>query len=251
MNAAVSAMPRWRKVAVVAALLLATAAIVTQVTWEPETASGADDGDSATFEKVGDGSLPTTRPPLGEIREPLSAEETGYAIHVAVTDASVPADATDVNGEDGPEILYADLPESLDGTFRAAVVMLYDYTGDQAYQQLVDLEEGAVVTSTSTPNLQPPPSSDEADTAMNLAIGSQTKLAFLDEFEAAQGVPLISTEQVSYVAGSFIYDKTTKTGKECGAQRCAQLMVQTASGGYLSTWDFVVNLSTQSIVEIK
>lgn len=251
MNAALSALPKTRTVAVVVVLLLAVAAILTSMTWGQQTASGADDGESATFQKVGDGSLPTSKPALGAVRDPLSAEETGYAIHVATTDASIPEDATDVNGESGPEFLYADLPEDLEATTREAVVMLYDYSSDTSFQQRVDLASGEVVKTTSTQGLQPPTSTDEADAAMELAIASKPELPFLAEFEFAQGVPLIAPDQVTYVAGAFVFDGTTKTGQECGAQRCAQLMVQTANGGYLGTWDFVVNLSTKSIVTIK
>jgi hypothetical protein len=65
------------------------------------------------------------------------------------------------------------------------------------------------------------------------------------------GVPLIATDQVEYVAGAWVYDKTTTKGDTCGEERCAQLMVSTASGAYLNTWDFVVNLSTKKIVKTQ
>jgi hypothetical protein len=250
-NAALSASPRARAGAVTALLLLVVAVVVAVLaTNGRQTASGAADEDSTSFRPVGNGSLPTSAPSeLGEPREPLSAEETGYAIHLA--ESVIPDGATDVYGAEGAEFLYADLPEDLESTDRQAVTVHYDYTSGTTYQSVVDLASGDVVDTTATTGLQPPTSSDEADAAIALAIASEKKLGFMEEFESAQGVPLISPDQVTYVAGTFLFDGSTTTGQECGEDRCAQLMVQVANGGYLSTWDFVVNLSTKSIVTIK
>lgn len=241
-----------RKVAVAAALMIGLIAVATTLVVNQQDVSAADSGKSNTFSTVGDGDLPTSKPKLGAARESLSANETGYAIHLASTASSVPSDATDVLGKAGPEFLYADLPEGdFDATSRKAVVVLYDYTSDKTYNQLVDLTAGKVLSSTPSKGLQPPTSTTEADVAVKVAIESPKELAFKAEFEAAQGVPLISSEQVDYVAGAWVFDGTTASGQECGQDRCAQLMMSTASGSYLGTVDFVVNLSTQSIVAIK
>lgn len=248
MNASQRVPWRTRRVAVAALALGLTAAATTYVMAQQDV-SGTDSGTSTKFTVVGDGDLPTSKPKLGADRATLSAEETGYAIHVASKDASIPKDATDVRGKAGPEFLYADLPDiGEDEGGRKAVVSLYDYTHDVAYDQVVDLEAGKVVESTKSDKAQPPTSSTEADLAMRLAIESDADLAFKAEFEENMGVPLIDTDQVDYVSGAWVYDKTTSKGKECGADRCAQLMVSTASGVYLNTWDFVVNLSTKKIV---
>ncbi|MET0951653.1 MAG: hypothetical protein ABWX57_00095 [Aeromicrobium sp.] len=241
-----------RKVAVVAALTIGLIAVVTTLVVNQQDVSAADSGKSNTFSTVGNGDLPTSKPKLGAVRDSLSAEETGYAIHLASTDSSVPAGATDVLGKAGPEFLYADLPEGdFDATTRQAVVVLYDYTSSTAYNQLVDLSTGTVLKSTTSDGLQPPTSTTEADVAVKMAIESTEDLAFKAEFEASEGVPLISSEQVDYVAGAWVFDGTTSTGQECGEDRCAQLMMSTAAGTYLGTVDFVVNLTTQSIVAIK
>jgi hypothetical protein len=214
--------------------------------------SGTDSGTSTEFTIVGDGELPTKRPALGADRAPLSTEETGYAIHVASTDASIPAGSTDSLGEPGAEFLYADLPDvGADLSGRMVVVSLYDYTSGAAYDQIVDLAAGKVVTSTKSEQAQPPTSATEADIAMQIAIDSEADLMFKDEFEQNMGVPLIATDQVEYVAGAWVYDETTTKGKTCGEDRCAQLMVSTATGAYLNTWDFVVNLSTKTIVKTQ
>lgn len=249
MNASQRVPWRSRKAAVVAAVALGLVAAGTTYVVAQQDVSATDSGPSSTFKVVGNGKIPTKKPALGESRAALSTEETGYAIHVASTDSSVPSDATDVLGKAGPEFLFADLPEvgeKISG--RKAVVSLYDYTSNIAYNQLVDLESGKVVTSTESAAAQPPTSATEADVAMKIAVDSNAKLAFKTEFEENMGVPLIATDQVDYVAGAWVYDKTTAKAKECGKDRCAQLMVSTASGVYLNTWDFVVNLSTHKIV---
>ncbi|MBM7516685.1 hypothetical protein [Nocardioides nitrophenolicus] len=249
MNASLRVPWRSRRAAAVAAAVLGLSTMATAYVLAQDDVSGTDPGTSTDFTVVGDGELPTDRPALGADRAPLSAEETGYAIHLAESDASIPAGATDARGEAGPEFLYADLPdvgENLTG--RKVVVALYDYTSDAAYDQLVDLETGKVVKSTTNAKAQPPTTANEADVAMEIAVASDLDLLFKSEFETNMGVPLIATDQVEYVAGAWVYDKTTSGGKECGTDRCAQLMVSTASGVYLNTWDFVVNLSTKSIV---
>lgn len=249
MNASTSVPWRTRRAAAAAAVAVGLAGAMTAYVMTQQDVSGTDSGTSTEFRVVGDGDLPTSKPALGEDRAPLSAEETGYAIHIASTDGSIPAGATDVLGEPGPEFLYADLPDvGADLTGRKVVVSLYDYTSGKAFDQLVDLESGAVVTSTDSGKAQPPTSATEADIAMQLAVESDADLIFKTEFEDNMGVPLIATDQVEYVAGAWVFDGATSKGQECGKDRCAQLMVSTASGVYLNTWDFVVNLSTKQIV---
>ncbi|MFD1826106.1 hypothetical protein [Mumia zhuanghuii] len=209
------------------------------------------DQSRSRFVVSGDGSLPTERPKLREPREPLSPEESGYAIRVAQGDDSVPASARDVRGESMPEFLYADVPTDVDSSGRKALVVLYDYTADTTYHQTVDLRAGKVVESLSAASLQPPLSAGETETAMRHALEAEGEtLRFTREFERSEGVPLLSEEQVSYVAGVWTYDGTTDGGRECGAERCAQLGIRAPSGTYLDTTDFVINLSDRSIVRL-
>ena len=84
-----------------------------------------------------------------------------------------------------------------------------------------------------------------------IAINTELPLPFAAEFEASEGVPLISPEQVGYVAGAWIYDGSTSGGSSCGIDRCARLMVTTPSGNYLGTSDFVVNLSTRTAISLE
>ena len=96
---------------------------------------------------------------------------------------------------------------------RKVVVALYDYTTDTSFDMLVDLEAGKVVKSTKSVKAQPPTSADEADVAMQIAIDSTKDLLFKSEFEDNMGVPLIAPDQVEYVAGSWVFNKTTSKGR--------------------------------------
>lgn len=243
-----------RRSKAIAAAALTAAAVTTTLVLGQSGVPGAENEnspDDSQFTVVGDGELPTKRPTFGDSRDPLSTDETGYAIHIATSDASVPAGTTDVDGDAGPEVLYTDIPDTdVDAGGRRALVVLYDYTQNLTYFQTVDLKAGSVIRTKSAPRLQPPMSSDEADTAIEIAINASTPPRFVKDFEAAEGVPLVSPKQIAYRVGAWTYDKTTTGGSTCGADRCAQLMVSTPSGTYLDTSDAVVNLSTGSVVPL-
>lgn len=222
------------------------------------TVSGRSVGSPATsdpddFSVAGTGELPTRRPDLRPARAPLSAEEAGYAAWLAKKRSEIPAGATDVRGEPGAQVLYTDLPGVADaeGGARLAVVALYDYTGDLGYQVVVDLTASTVRSTDSHPELQPPIVPDEADAAVEIALASSQPLAFRDQFEEEMGVPLLTREQVSYSAGAWRYDGTAPEGKVCGKHRCAQILVQSPSGSYLSTSDFVVDLTARTVLVLR
>lgn len=230
---------------------LATAAAVGALVVSQTGVTGAEK-DPTEFTVVGDGELETKRPSLNDSRDPLSTEETSYAIHIASTDSSIPQNATNVSREPAPEFLYADISDAdVDAGGRTALVVLYDYSGNKTYHQLVDLKAGKVTRSRSAARLQPPVSADEAKTAITIAINSDERLPFLKQFEESVGVPLVSPEQVSYAAGAWTYDETTARGSSCGVERCARLVVSTPSGAYLGTTDFVVNLSTGKTITLE
>jgi hypothetical protein len=214
--------------------------------------TGAEKDDTTgEFTVVGDGELPTKKPTLGDGRAPLSSEETGYAIHLATTDARIPRDATNVRGEDDPEYLYAELPNDVDTTGRKATVALYDYTDNKTYHQVVDLKAGKVIGSQAATKLQPPTSADEATAAISIALTATPPLSFVTEFEQIEGVPLIADQQITYRSSAWVYDKTTSGGAECGVERCARLSVTTPTGVFLNTSDFVVNLSRGSVIKLE
>lgn len=238
-----------RRSRLIATATVVVAATATALTVSQSGVTGAEK-DESIFTVAGNGELQTKKPKLEDTRDPLSTKETGYAIQLASTDSSVPKNATDVDGEEGPEFLHADVPDDIDSSGRHALVVLYDYTGNRTYQQLVDLKTGTV-SSKSAARLQPPTSPDEAKAAINIAISTELALPFKTQFEKSEGMPLVSPEQVGYVAGAWIFDGSTAGGTSCGADRCARLLVTTPSGNYLTTSDFIVNLSTGQAVSLE
>lgn len=239
-----------RKSRMIVAGVAVVAATLATITIGQSGVTGAEKKNSATFSVAGDGELPTKRPDLGDSRDPLTTQETGYAIHLASTDSTIPTDATNVLGKPGPEFLYAELPSDVDSTGRKASIALYDYTGNKTYHQLVDLRNGTVEDSHSARRLQPPPSPNEATAAIKIALDASRPLPLKAQFEKSEGIPLVSPEQVSYVAGSWTFDDTSRHGQECGIERCAQLIVKTTSGVYLDTTGIVINLSRGQVVQL-
>jgi hypothetical protein len=201
----------------------------------------------------GDGSLPTRAPKLRAPDAPLSVAERGYAIHVA--QQSMPADAEDVLGNPGGEVLTADLPPIEDrGAGRRATVSLYDYSSDRLHQALVDLAAGSVVRDRDVRGLQLPPSIAEATIATQLALAADPPPAFLEQYRNLTGAPLVAAEQVQVVAGAWrpLNDGAAAAGptKVCGADRCLQLLLALPSGQYLNTTDFAVDLSSRTVLPV-
>jgi hypothetical protein len=211
---------------------------------------GAEPTITGEFSVLGDGKLPGDRPSLGKSRDPLSAPEIGYAISVARSDKSIPASSTNVRGEKYPQFINIELPQDIETAGRKAVVVFYDYTDNRAYRQYVDLEAGRVTRSESSVETQPTATPDEARVATTLAIQHDRHLLFERQFEELQGVPLISAEQVAFRGGTWVANEALSNGKECGEERCIELILSTPTGDFLNTRDFVVNLSRQTVIEL-
>lgn len=238
--------------AVAVALVVALASGVVLFVVSSRSTGGPADATDGRVHKVGDGTLPTERPTLRAARAPLSPAETGYAARVAAESTQIPDGATNVRGEAGPQVLFIDLPRIAEaqGSQRLVTVMLYDYTSDRGYQLLVDLTTDEVTKAGTDPMLQPPPAADEADVALEIALASDADLTFRRQFEEANGVPLLATDQVSHKAGIWTFDESSLSGRECGKHRCVRLLVKDPSGAFFDTGDFVVDLSEKSIVSI-
>ncbi|MFS3130166.1 hypothetical protein ACLM5J_17320 [Nocardioides sp. Bht2] len=202
------------------------------------------------FRVAGDGQLPSSPPHLEAARAPLTADEIGYATYLI---ASHQAAARSVAGDAGPQVLSVDLPSPGEarGAERLAVVVAYDYARDRLAQHVVSLSERRIVSSASKAGVQPPSVPDEADAALQLALSSDADLSFREQFLQTQGVPLLTADQVRYVAGTWTYDQSTVAGKQCGAHRCVRLLVQSPAGDYFETGDFVVDLSARTIVKLR
>lgn len=240
-----------RMVALVTASVLA-ACIAATVAFSARSTGSTPDPKDGQFHRVEGGELTTKRPTLRDARAPLSTEEIGYALHLAKTAERMPQATTDVQGSGHAQLLYVDLPPmgSVTSDDRLAVVMVYDYTSDRAYQVRVNLTAAEAEAADSEPQLQPPPAPDEAASAMQIAIESELALAFQSQFEQLNGLPLLSPTQVTYRAGIWTYDETTTGGKQCGEHRCVELLVRDPSGTYLDTGGFVVDLTARKVIDL-
>jgi hypothetical protein len=156
--------------------------------------------------------------------------------------SSLPAGAIDVHGDSGGELLSVDLLG--DGS---AEVMLYDYAANLTHELTVRSGE---VLDDRAGRVQPPPSHDEAISAFGIALERPDPLPFASAFAQRQGVPLVSPDQVSVVAGAWTGDDS-RAATDCGRHRCVQLVVATPAGDYLDTNGFVVDLSAGRVLELR
>lgn len=250
--------PRRHRRALVAAVTLSVAGVLSAVLLPTFAAPGgpvpgAPRDSDAQFRTVGDGSLPETAPRLRAPHEPLSAGERGYAFHLARE--AMPAPARDILDEPGGEPISADLPPLSERTAdRRVVVALYDYATDELHQLLLDLTHDTVIDRRITRELQLPPTETEAATALELAMGAKPAPAFLTQYRQVNGTPLINPGQVSAVGGVWRPEAERPTAAEtqvCGPHRCVQLLIALPTGEYLDTQDFVVDLSTRTVLRTE
>lgn len=235
-------------IGVFTAVLLPTSAAPGGLLSASPRGEGAHD---SKFQVAGDGSLPTSAPRLRGPQEPLSTAELGYALHLAR--AAMPADAEDVLGEPGGEVITADLPPLAERTSaRLVTVAIYDYTSDQLHQLVVDLTHQTVQRDQPARGLQLPPTAAETTIALNIAMKADPEPAFAQEYRATTGNPLLTPEQVHVVAGVWrpVDPAAAQSAAACGRHRCLQLLIAVPSGQYLGTQDFAVDLSTHSVVSI-
>ncbi|WP_127792137.1 hypothetical protein [Agromyces sp. LHK192] len=234
--------------AIIGGAAVAAAAIVGGALMIPSV-SGAAGGEASAAEEV---ARVSERPALGHARDPLSAEELSYALHLATTDASLPEDVTSVDGSDAPQVLSIDIAtRDVDSDARTADVVLYDYTSNRAFLQAVNLADGTV-TSSATQGVQPPPSADEVDFAFSVFLGDTVASdAVRAEFAAVTGDALSSIDQLGVTGGAFVPDAGTVGADACAIDRCVEMQFRIPGGGYLDTTGFVVDLSTRSVIGIQ
>lgn len=200
----------------------------------------------ADFRPAGDGSLPAERPALRAPDAPLSSDERGYAVRLAL--GALPTGARDVLGNPGGEVLAADLPLDTDRTGRPVSVALYDYATDRLHQVVVDLATDAVRAHTEAGGVQLPPSAAEAAVATQAAMTAVPPPAFVEEYRRLTGARLAAAEQLQVVAGVWRGDAATTA---CGEHRCLQLLLGLPSGQFLATQDFAVDLSTGQVLRTQ
>jgi len=233
---------------IVGGAIVAAAAIVGGVIAIPAV-SGASDAVASGTDEV---PSVTGKPALGSPRDPLSADELGYALHLATADASVPGDVTSVDGSEAPQVLSVDVStRDVDHAERIVDVVLYDYTSNRTILQAVNLTTGGVESSASA-GVQPPPSPDEVDYAFGLFLDdAAASAAVRDEFAAITGTALESIDQLGVSGGTFLRDASTIGGEACALDRCVEMQFRVPGGGYLDTTAFVVDLSAHTVIGIR
>lgn len=234
--------------AIVGGAVVAAAAIIGGVIAIPAV-SGATGAQASANDEIG---VVTDKPALGAPRDPLSADELGYALHLATSDESIPDDVTSVDGSDAPQVLSIDIStRDVDFTERIVDVVLYDYTSNHTILQAVNLSAGSVESS-SSPGVQPPPSPDEVDYAFSVFLDDAAASAVIrDEFAGITGAALESIDQLSVTGGAFVPDASTVGAEACTLDRCVEMQLRVPGGGYLDTTGFVVDLSTKSVIGIR
>lgn len=193
--------------------------------------------------------LPSAKPgDFGEPRDPLSIDEIGYAL--ALAEKSLPASSADVSGERGAELLSVDLA-SMDPTIetRPVEVTFYDYGNNEVVGVTVELYAGKVADVSSADGLQPPPSPAETYEATKLLVHSADGRKMRTEYTAVTGAQ-ISADNVIATGGSYYDTDAVKTDNKCGEHRCVELQLQDPTGLYLSTTDYVVDLSAGKVIVI-
>ncbi|MCR1786494.1 hypothetical protein KVF89_28425 [Nocardioides carbamazepini] len=241
-------MPRHLLASAVAAVVLVAGSLFLLWTPSPGAPAHGSASSSDEFEVAGDGTLPEKRPPLREQGAPLSTAERGYAIGLAL--ASLPDSGRDVLDEARAEVLAADLPavDLRDGRRRVQVTA-YDYDDDRLHQILLDLPTGRVISEEALTGVQPPPSTAETQVALDLALTAMPAPAFVDQFRQLTGAPLLAADEVRVIGAAWAPEDGggSSATRTCGTERCVQLLVALPSGQYLSTDDFVVNLSRRAV----
>jgi len=234
--------------AIIGGATFAAAAIIAGFAVIPAISGAVGAEESATDEVA----LVTAKPALGAARDPLSQEELSYALHLATSDGSVPADVTSVDGSEAPQVLSIDVTtRDVDVTDRIVDVVLYDYTSDRTFLQTVNLSS-ETVDSSSSEGVQPPPSADEVDYAFTVFLDDeQASAAVRAEFAAITGDALTTIDQLGVSGGAFVPDASSIGGETCATDRCVELQFRVPGGGYLDTTGFVIDLSDRAVIGIQ
>ncbi|WP_300680459.1 hypothetical protein [Nocardioides sp.] len=228
----------------VAAVLLARAPSL--ASW---TGSTTPTSASTAFAVVR-GPLPTTPPRLRAARAPLSTDERGYAVRLAL--GTLPPTSRDVDGQAGAEVLLADLPlVPTERSRRLVEVVLYDYTDNTTRQATVDLSSGTVASTHSARGVQLPPTPAETGIALQTALSATPHPRFVAEYRSLTHTPLVTAEQVHAIGltwRSTAAALDTTVSGACASHRCVRLQIDLPSGRYLDTSDFVVDLTVRRLI---
>lgn len=133
---------------------------------------------------------------------------------------------------------------------RRADVFLYDYDRDMTLHALVDVRSGTVESVREVQGMQLLITPREAARALQIALAHpQAGAAIRTQYQQLAGTALQQPSQLQVQAGVFHGSSMPElvAAKDCGAQRCAQLLIMTADGLALNVAP-IVNLSRDQVV---
>lgn len=115
---------------------------------------------------------------------------------------------------------------------RWADTLVYDYATDELITTVINLDTNEVISVKRNRDMQPPLSEDELERAISIVFDDAEEFSLLAaEFKKITGEVLTSKQQVQYKAFTFFADSmpnvVNEASKQCGAQRCAQILVYT------------------------
>lgn len=186
--------------------------------------------------------------------DPLTDAEMERAEKASVSGA-LRSSARDVEGDRGPQLLSTNLsePEPTDAGAaapRRAEVVYYDYKKDAVVTKTVNVETGKVENTTTTQNVQPPPSQEELAEGAQLLIGDPLGKGLKQDFKHATGKALTGPGQLQLSGMVFRKETVERVPSdlaECGKHRCLQVVTKVKNGPWIDTRSLVVDLSTRSV----
>ncbi|MFD4629242.1 Tat pathway signal sequence domain protein [Streptomyces sp. NPDC058284] len=186
--------------------------------------------------------------------DPLTDDEMAR-VEKASESGQLRTSARDVEGDRGPQLLSTNLSEPEPGDSgaappRRAEVVYYDYKKDAVITKTVDVKTGKVTGTTTTENVQPPPSREELTEGAKLLIADQLGNGLKKDFQHATGKALTGPGQLE-LSGMVFRKETVKHVPsdlaECGKHRCLQVITKVKSGPWIDTRSLVVDLSTRTV----
>ncbi|WP_055701409.1 MULTISPECIES: hypothetical protein [Streptomyces] len=186
--------------------------------------------------------------------DPLTDEEIKRAEKASVS-GQMRSSARDVEGDRGPQLLSTNLSEPEPGDNGAAAprraeVVYYDYKKDAVITRTVNLETGKVDDTTTTQNVQPPPSQEELAEGARLLIADPLGKGLKKDFKHATGKALTGPDQLQLSGMVFRKETVERVPADlaaCGKNRCLQVVTKVKNGPWIDTRSFVVDLSTRSV----
>ncbi|MFF1692825.1 Tat pathway signal sequence domain protein [Streptomyces sp. NPDC058257] len=247
------------KVVAGTAVALAAAAVLVGVTLPGAGESGGRQANAAAAKQdaIAKDGVVEAAPDEGEKgigSDPLTDAEIERAEKASVTGA-LRSSARDVEGDRGPQLLSTNLSEQEPtdagaAAQRSAEVVYYDYKKDAVITKTVNVETGKVENTTTTQNVQPPPSQEELAKGAELLIADPLGKGLKQDFKHATGKALTGPGQLQLSGMVFRKETVERVPSDltaCGKHRCLQVVTKVKNGPWIDTRSLVVDLSTRSV----